>query len=576
MSHCKQTVWEQHVYPTDNDEICKICLDMVTQARDQLRSNETLDDLKAVFEGSCALIPVKVVRKECDKLVDNFIPELVEALSSEMDPTAVCSVAGLCNNKAIDQLLLEHHQRLKSNVRDTEHERMYRDFSCDDCGKIGQIMVDNFKRATPDDVLDTMLQGCRYAGSFSDACASLAITNFQKIYDVLEKRLTKQNICHLSGACALGYHQHAVSEEEESDESGLEIRTMGNVGLIKQQADDVPCELCKQLIDHLRDMVVANSTKEEFKEVLDGICAELGSLADECKSIVNEYSDVIFNGISLSLNSAVVCGMIKICPTNNARPNLMMPLLSLEPAKIAISLKKKEELDAFQLPFDTLMGPQNAYGLVEKGQACALCEMVLHFVQQSLAQPATAQHVKETLEKTCNALPQTVRAECDNFVDTYGDAVLSMLIQEIDPTEVCPMMKLCSQRVKEDVEIFEAVRPIHVEIASTEKPTCPLCLFAVEEAQARIQSDKSIANIKHTLETLCNRLPQKLNVECMDFVDSYAKVLVSLLVKDLTPQQICVELKLCTEAQHKAVPNFQRIDDSSEYLFKCGSGRDCN
>ena len=35
-SHCKQTIWETHQYPVDNDEICKICLDMVTQARDQL------------------------------------------------------------------------------------------------------------------------------------------------------------------------------------------------------------------------------------------------------------------------------------------------------------------------------------------------------------------------------------------------------------------------------------------------------------------------------------------------------------------------------------------------------------
>lgn len=56
------------------------------QARDQLESNETMDELRQVFEGSCALIPVKVVSKECKNLVDDFIPELVEALASEMNP----------------------------------------------------------------------------------------------------------------------------------------------------------------------------------------------------------------------------------------------------------------------------------------------------------------------------------------------------------------------------------------------------------------------------------------------------------------------------------------------------------
>lgn len=59
---------------------------MVKQARDQLLSNETQSDLKAVFEGTCHLIPIKKVEEECDKMADDFVPELVEALSSQMNP----------------------------------------------------------------------------------------------------------------------------------------------------------------------------------------------------------------------------------------------------------------------------------------------------------------------------------------------------------------------------------------------------------------------------------------------------------------------------------------------------------
>lgn len=86
VKHCIKAVWEKQHVPEDTDSICKICLDMVTQARDQLESNETQEELKEVFEGSCNLIPIKVVSKECRVMVDNFIPELVEALSSEMNP----------------------------------------------------------------------------------------------------------------------------------------------------------------------------------------------------------------------------------------------------------------------------------------------------------------------------------------------------------------------------------------------------------------------------------------------------------------------------------------------------------
>jgi saposin len=61
---------------------------MVQQARDQLESNETQEELKQVFEGSCDLIPIGVVKKECKRLADDFIPELVEALASQMNPQA--------------------------------------------------------------------------------------------------------------------------------------------------------------------------------------------------------------------------------------------------------------------------------------------------------------------------------------------------------------------------------------------------------------------------------------------------------------------------------------------------------
>lgn len=41
---------------------------MVQEARDQLASNETQEELKEVFEGSCNLMPIKLVRLECNKV----------------------------------------------------------------------------------------------------------------------------------------------------------------------------------------------------------------------------------------------------------------------------------------------------------------------------------------------------------------------------------------------------------------------------------------------------------------------------------------------------------------------------
>ena len=86
MRHCIKAVWEKETVEADEDEVCKICKDMVGQARDVLLSNETQEELKEVFDGSCDLIPLKIIAKECKTLSDQFIPELVETLASEMNP----------------------------------------------------------------------------------------------------------------------------------------------------------------------------------------------------------------------------------------------------------------------------------------------------------------------------------------------------------------------------------------------------------------------------------------------------------------------------------------------------------
>merc|ERR1712123_29473 len=45
IKHCVSAVWEKEKVPQDDDEVCKICKDMVGEARDTLMSNETQREL---------------------------------------------------------------------------------------------------------------------------------------------------------------------------------------------------------------------------------------------------------------------------------------------------------------------------------------------------------------------------------------------------------------------------------------------------------------------------------------------------------------------------------------------------
>ncbi len=147
-----------------------------------------------MFDGSCRLIPVKAISDECIKLSEQFIVQLVDTLSSEMNPQVVCAVAGsvsiniqyflrtfdqstvlfmigLCNSERVDKLL-EAHSALKPGQR-TE---------CDVCLEESQKLADKIDGMDVSKIQDKLLEMCGRAGSYADACKATVIDNFEIIY----------------------------------------------------------------------------------------------------------------------------------------------------------------------------------------------------------------------------------------------------------------------------------------------------------------------------------------------------------------------------------------------------------
>lgn len=60
----------------------------------------------------------------------------------------------------------------------------------------------------------------------------------------------------------------------------VEIRPLSSVGMVEVD-DDLPCKLCEQLVGHLKDLLVANTTEAEFHLVLQGLCKQTKSFATE-------------------------------------------------------------------------------------------------------------------------------------------------------------------------------------------------------------------------------------------------------------------------------------------------------
>lgn len=88
------------------------------------------------------------------------------------------------------------------------------------------------------------------------------------------------------------------------------------------------------------------------------------------------------------------------------------------------------------------------------------------------------------MKNACNVLSSTVHDKCVEFVDTYGNAFIALLAQDIDPSEICPRLSLCpSSEAAGNVEVFMHSAP--------NKKNCPLCLFAIMRLEEIVKGKRT-------------------------------------------------------------------------------------
>lgn len=56
----------------------------------------------------------------------------------------------------------------------------------------------------------------------------------------------------------------------------------------------------------------------------------------------------------------------------------------------------------------------------------------------------TQESIKNALKELCQHLPGNMNEECQDFVKTYTDELVEMLLADLKPEEVCVYLKLCT------------------------------------------------------------------------------------------------------------------------------------
>ena len=480
-----------------------------------------------VFDGSCSLIPVKIIAEECKKLSKDFIVELVEMLSSEMNPNVVCSTAGLCNSVRVDKLLQLYHR----SVGVPEHY-LAAGFKneCDVCKEQSKKIADKIADLTEQDVELKLLELCGYLGAYSDACKATVRDDFNLIYSVLAD-VGHGDLCDLVGLCS----------ESIQDQPA------------RYSSADVQCEFCEKVIQHWVTVWTANTTEQEFKEVLEGLCRHLDKTdrVQHCLHIVDDYYLPWFNFLLHEINPRAICQFVGLCGNGrffglNAESSITT---LLGPRGGQHEQPQSVPMTPIQ-PAQTLIGgyfvPQTALVMGKPG--CVICEYALHELQSWLGDFRTEQKIESGLRYLCGRLPNSVRDECDNFVNTYGPAVVQLLIHDVDPGQICPRLSLCVSGggglLGHEDEVSSLPDVLQRPIKASE--TCALCEFALDEIYGMLNDTSDRQEILNVLDTFCFRvMPSSIEGKCEKLVDSYSGFIIDMILESYTPDEICKALKLC-------------------------------
>nr|ADK94870.1 saposin isoform 1 [Penaeus monodon] len=562
VNHCIQTIWENLELPEDNDDICTLCKNMVKEARDQLLSNETQEEIREVFDGSCRLIPIKIISDECVDIANDFIPELIDTLASQMNPQLVCATAGLCNSARVDKLISENQAALQGfNPNALKHSGEHpQPGDCESCRDFIARTIRLVKTHSRAELVDRLIAICGRFGSLSDGCSALVEANFDDIYNFLTDQLTPEDFCDLVEMCENRMHQSGQYTRPALSHSG-----------------DEPCDFCEAIVQHWREVLTANTTEEEFKEILDGLCRQTGRFSKNCLALVDEYYLIVYSFLVSEIQPKEICEAVGLCGSNSVfsgehpawtvldvsqripqtplRPSLMVGQ-HLIGGDESSAIRFESENQGSNLPRVKLsksgIGVSNAgrngmlaapvgKGRVGDDNKCVMCEFALHFLQNMLEQKDTRKDIEDAVERLCTMMPHSLAEECEDYVDAYGDQVIELLAQEIDPSQICPMLHLCPSEGESE----------EAEQVTSEKPdvSCVVCEYALTQLEDMLEDNRTEAGIESALERLCALLPKSARKECDMFVEMYTDQVIQMLLNNLSPDEICTNLGLCKQTE---------------------------
>ncbi|XP_063968842.1 uncharacterized protein LOC129281952 isoform X2 [Lytechinus pictus] len=573
-------------------QFCSACKSLLTDVV-SLLSNQTFEnEILAQVEKLCAM--AGSLQAECELLVKTYGLAAFSYLEAELDPNTVCTEIGLCPGntapatKAISLVAVQPMATLQAAqpiVPKKTSSKASSDEECTFCKWIvGAFLYEFNNNETEQEFLDDITELCNVFSNNDTRreCHNYIETYGSLIFNLFLDNLSAEQVCQTIGACT----------------SLMDLKPMKHLKevLLKLPRDDTFCTLCKIGVGELETILSSNKSKEEIKQEVEKLlCGNLPSpINTQCLSFMSIYGDVLVQLVIDQLDPSTFCKDVGLCDANKKELKSKLPPLKASEdcvlcefivaeldkyikensteEEIREALKKvcndlpesiRSKCDSFleehAEQFVDYLVEQNPKVLcsalylcdsekkvpppppVKDSSDCILCEFIVEELDKYVEKNSTEEEIREALKKVCNDLPESIRSECDSFLEEHTEQFVKYLLEE-NPKVLCSALYLCSSG-----KLNGMLKKLKVQ----DTEGCILCEYVMYEVEKLLNGSTTVDEIEKALDDVCDVLPSSEKTECTEFVNAYTPLIISYITQELSPKSICTMLGECDTAKPK-------------------------